>query len=84
MAITTISGREFTQDAARAEQAAKDGPVFITEQGQPCFVLLTIKEYIKLGGGEPSIDDLLAHDEAASIDVEFPKMNLLLQPVDSD
>jgi predicted nucleic acid-binding protein len=23
MAITTISGREFTQDAARAEQAAK-------------------------------------------------------------
>jgi len=29
MAITTLSGREFNQDIARAKRAAENGPVMI-------------------------------------------------------
>lgn len=31
--ITTLSSREFNQDASRAKKAALNGPVFITDRG---------------------------------------------------
>ena len=53
MTITTLSSREFNQDAGRAKKAANDGPVFITDRGRPAHVLLSVEEYRKLtGGGE--------------------------------
>jgi prevent-host-death family protein len=45
MAITTLSSREFNQDAAKAKRAARKGPVFITDRGRPAHVLLSIEEY---------------------------------------
>ena len=32
MAITTLSSRQFNQDASKAKKAAKQGPVFITDR----------------------------------------------------
>lgn len=31
--ITTLTSREFTQDASKAKSAAENGPVIITDQG---------------------------------------------------
>ena len=62
MAITTLSSREFNQDAAKAKRAA--------------HVLLSIKEYQQITNKGKSILDLLAMPEMAEIDVdfEFPRM----------
>ena len=72
MAITTLSSREFNQDTSRAKQAARKGPVFITDRGRPAHVLLTFDEYQKLTGesfGSQTLGDLLATPGAE--DVEF-------------
>ena len=57
---TTISSREFNQDLGRAKKVAKDGPVIITDRGQPAHVLLSIEEYMRLTGPQKTIIELLA------------------------
>ncbi|MBC7982285.1 MAG: type II toxin-antitoxin system Phd/YefM family antitoxin [Candidatus Obscuribacterales bacterium] len=69
MTITTISSREFNQDASGAKKAAAAGPVFITDRGRPAHVLLSIEEYQKLAGGPTNIVDMLAMPGVE--DVEF-------------
>lgn len=60
MAITTLSSRQFNQDASKAKKAAKAGPVFITDRGRPAHVLLTFDEYQRITRGHAKIADLLA------------------------
>jgi prevent-host-death family protein len=55
MTITTLSSREFNQDAGRAKKAAKRGPVFITDRGRPAHVLLTIEEYRRITNKQENI-----------------------------
>ncbi len=61
MEITTFSSREFNQAASRAKKAAKRGPVFITDRGQPAHVLLSIEEYRKITGKSKSIARSVGH-----------------------
>lgn len=82
MAITTISSREFNQDTSGAKRAAKEGPVFITDRGRHAYVLLTIDDYHKLSGDEPSIIDLLHMPGAADVEFDPPRMNLVTKPAD--
>jgi prevent-host-death family protein len=74
MAITTLSSREFNQDATKAKKAAKRGPVFITDRGRPAHVLLTIEEYQRITHKKENIVDLLAMPEVAEIDFDPPKL----------
>lgn len=74
MSITTLSSRQFNQDASRAKKAAKDGPVFITDRGRPSHVLLTIEAYQTLTGSRASIIDLLAMPGAEEIEFEPPRL----------
>jgi prevent-host-death family protein len=74
MPITKLSSREFNQDTGKAKRAAKKGPVFITDRGNPSHVLLTAEEYARITGGEKNIADLLAMPEAAGIEFEPPRM----------
>lgn len=74
MAITTLSSREFNQDATKAKKAAKRGPVFITNRGRPAHVLLTIEEYQRITHKRENIVDLLAMPEVAEIDFDPPKL----------
>jgi prevent-host-death family protein len=73
MAITTLSSREFNQDASRAKKAASAGPVFITDRGRPAHVLLTIEDYRKLSGTKQTIADLLAMPNAGEVEFEAPR-----------
>lgn len=82
MAITTLSSREFNQDASRAKKAAKDGPVFITDRGRLAHVLLTIEDYQRLTGASSSIVDLLALPEVAGTDFEPPRAQGFSKPAD--
>jgi prevent-host-death family protein len=83
MTITRLSSREFNQDTGRAKNAARSGPVFITDRGRPAHVLLTFEDYQRLTGGQDSIIDLLglAPDEA-DIALETDTSRDLARPAD--
>lgn len=74
MSITTISSREFNQDAGRAKKAAEKGPVIITDRGRPAHVLLRFEDYQKLLGVGPSLLEALAQKEEGDFDFEPPRM----------
>jgi prevent-host-death family protein len=74
MTITTLSSREFNQDASGAKKAAKRGPVFITDRGRPSHVLLSIEEYQKLAGGAATIADLLAMPGIEDVEFDPPRV----------
>lgn len=82
MAITTLSSRQFNQDASKAKKAAMLGPVFITDRGRPAHVLLTFDEYKKITGRQTKIADLLAMPGIEDIEFEIPPMRDLAQPAD--
>ena len=82
MPVTTLSSREFNQDASGAKRAASKGPVIITDRGRPAHVLLTIEAYQKLTQKSASIADLLAMPGAADIDFEAPRVGRIARPAD--
>jgi prevent-host-death family protein len=82
MAITTISSRQFNQDASGAKNASRNGPVIITDRGRPANVLLTIEEYRRLTGGGRKIADLLAMPGIEEVELEIPRRDELARPTD--
>jgi hypothetical protein len=82
MAITTLSSRQFNQDASKAKKAAQAGPVFITDRGRTAHVLLTFEAYKKLTGGRTKIADLLAMPGIEDIELDIPPLRDLAQSAD--
>jgi prevent-host-death family protein len=82
MPTTTVSSREFNQDTSRAKKAAKLGPVFITDRGQPAHVLLSIDEYRKLTGGQMTLVEALAQPNAPDFDFTAPRASKLFRTPD--
>lgn len=82
MTITTLSSREFNQDASKAKKAAMSGPVFITDRGRPAHVLLTYDAYKKIAGKRTKIADLLAMPGIENIELDIPKLRDLARPAD--
>ena len=80
--ITTLSSREFNQEASKAKKAAEIGPVIITDRGRPAHVLLTFDEYKRLTGGGARIADLLAMPGVEELDLETPSSRELARPAD--
>ncbi|MDQ1316045.1 MAG: hypothetical protein QG662_2154 [Pseudomonadota bacterium] len=84
MSITTLSSREFNQDASRAKKAARQGPVIITDRGKPAHVLLSFEEYQRITGSQKKIADLLAMPGIADIELEIPALKDRAQPAELD
>ncbi|MFZ1642429.1 MAG: type II toxin-antitoxin system Phd/YefM family antitoxin [Candidatus Contendobacter sp.] len=82
MTITTISSRQFNQDASGAKNASKNGPVIITDRGRPAHVLLTIEEYRRIAGGGRKIADLLAMPGIEEVELAIPRRDELARPAD--
>jgi prevent-host-death family protein len=80
--ITTVSSREFNQDASGAKRAASKGPVIITDRGRPAHVLLTIEAYQKLAQKSASIVELLAMPGVADVEFEPPRVGRMARPAD--
>jgi prevent-host-death family protein len=85
MTITTISSREFNQDAGGAKKSAEKGPVIITDRGKPAHVLLSFEDYQKLLRTGPSLLEALAQKENGDFDFNPPRMgDDISRPVDFD
>jgi prevent-host-death family protein len=83
VSITTISSRQFNQDAGGAKKAADKGPVIITDRGRPAHVLLSFDDYRKLLGASPSLLDVLAQKEDDDFEFDPPRMgDDISRPVD--
>lgn len=82
MTITTLSSRQFNQDASKAKKAAKAGPVFITDRGRPVHVLLSFDEYKRITGGRTKIADLLAMPGIEDRELDVPALRNLPQTTD--
>lgn len=82
MSITTLSSREFNQDASKAKKAAQNGPVIITDRGRPAHVLMTFEDYKHLTRQPTRIADLLAMPSAADADFETLLTRELAQAAD--
>ena len=74
MTLTTLSSREFNQDVSRAKRAADNGPVLITDRGEPAYVLLSHDAYRRLRGEEPGIRQLLDQPGMETLEFEPPRM----------
>lgn len=85
MTTTKFTSREFNQDTGGAKNAAKDGPVYITDRGEPSYVLLTFADYQRLAANQPSIIALLGQPPGIE-DVEFttPTSTETAKPADFD
>lgn len=70
---TTFTSREFNQDTAGAKREAADGPVFITDRGQPSHVLLSHAQYQRLTQAEPSVAAMFADPDSADVELPLPK-----------
>jgi len=82
MPITTLSSRQFNQDASKAKKAAEAGPVIITDRGRPAHVLLTFEEYRRITGERGRIADLLAMPGAEDVEIDIPLARELARPAD--
>jgi prevent-host-death family protein len=82
MTITTLSSREFNQDASRAKRAAKDGPVIITERGRPAYVLMTIEDYRKLTGGGRPLSRAVEQVDEGDFAFEPPRIEGIIRGAD--
>jgi prevent-host-death family protein len=81
MTVTTLTSHEFNQDTSRAKNAARLGPVFITDRGRPTHVLLTIKDYRQLAGGNMSLAEALAQPNVADFEFRPPRVGGMVKPL---
>ncbi|MDF1489112.1 type II toxin-antitoxin system prevent-host-death family antitoxin [Tessaracoccus caeni] len=57
-----MTSRDLNRDVSAAKRAANDGPVIITDRGEPAYVLLAIDDYRRLKDHR-TIVDVLRMDE---------------------
>lgn len=73
MSFTTLSGREFNHDTARAKRATAHGPVFITDRGRPSHVLLSIGEYQRITNQKRNLAEALSMPGLTDIEFDAPQ-----------
>jgi prevent-host-death family protein len=71
--MTTITGRDFNQNAAKARQLAEHEPIFVTDHGEPSHVLMSYALYQRLTHRQKSNAARVSMSEeaAAQIDDDF-------------
>ena len=77
---TMMTSREFNQSTGRAKKATANGPVFVTDRGEPTHVLLTIDEYERLTRARKNILERLAMPQGEilpNLDFEVIKLDIL-------
>jgi prevent-host-death family protein len=84
MSTTTFSSRDFNQRASEAKKAADKGPVFITDRGEPAYVLLSIEDYKALAAPREDIAALLAMPDAGDFELPIPPRRGLPKPAELD
>lgn len=81
MNVTTLTSREFNQNVSGAKNAARRGPVFVTDRGRPAYVLLTIEEYRRLACGNMNLAEALAQLDVADFEFRPPRVGGMVKPL---
>lgn len=83
-----ITSRDFNQNVSSAKRAAEDGPVVITDRGEPAFVLLRHAEYVRLTEGvtgqHRSIRAALTQRDVEDFEFTPPRVRGLIRDIDFD
>ena len=74
--MTSISAREFNRDVSAAKRLAGDGPVVITDRGDPAFVLLSIRDFRRLGENGTDLVTRLRLSEDVDLEIEAIDLGL--------
>ncbi|MFT4161047.1 type II toxin-antitoxin system prevent-host-death family antitoxin [Shinella sp.] len=82
MPITTLSSREFQQNANQAQKAARSGPVFITNRGRTAHVLLSYEEYQRITGSRRNLVEALSMPGLEDIELNIPRVRDMPRPAD--
>jgi len=82
MTITTLSSREFQQNANLAQKASHNGPVFITNRGKLSQVLLSIEHYQRMIEKKRNIVEALSMPGLDEIDLDVTPLRQLPHAVD--
>ena len=79
--MAEVTAPDFDRDVSAARRAASQGPVIITDRGQPSYVLLSIEDYRRLLAEERSIiewvsaaDDLDLEPGRLEVDLRVPEL----------
>jgi prevent-host-death family protein len=84
MGTITFTSQEFNQRASEAKKAAGEGPVFITDRGQPAYVLLNIKDYRAFTSPRENIGTMLAMPDVGDFELSIPARRDLPNAADLD
>jgi prevent-host-death family protein len=82
--VMTLTSHEFDQNVSEAKEAARNGPVFITDDGGPTHVLLTVEDYERLTGQTMSLAEALAQHDGSDFEFEPPRLDVVFKPADFD
>lgn len=74
--MAEITARALSKDVRAAIRAASEGPVVITDRGEPTHVLLSIKDYRRLLADTRSIVDWLSVDDGLDLEPDIVKVEL--------
>ena len=72
--IKSITSHEFNHNFSKYKREAKNGPIFITQRGILCNVLLSIEEYEILIEQRKTIIDFLSMQQGSEIDFEIKEL----------
>ena len=80
----TISSSELQNNPSMALQASQHGPVIITEQDQPAYVLMNMEEYRRLQDPPRTLGEALAMPGSADVEFDPPKLDVKLRDPELD
>jgi len=89
---TRVTSRDFNREPSRVKKAALQGPVVVTERGEPSMVVMSYAEYQRLTGNGRTLYDLMASlpelPDTPEIEETFEEINRrrkdLFRPIDFD
>ena len=73
---TRMTSREFNRDVAKAKRAAKEGPVIVTDRGEPAHVLISYQDFERLRRGR-TLADVFDDRVSGHIDIPIPERSSL-------
>jgi ligand-binding sensor protein len=83
MTNKTLSSMQFAQHFSEATQAARNGPVFMTEGGDIAYVLLNFADYQRLIREHRNMAELLSvPDMAAKVEFDPPRSSETVRAAD--
>ncbi|GGE08132.1 antitoxin [Aureimonas endophytica] len=83
MTVHRMTSRAFGENLVQAKEAAKEGPVFIDEEGQATHVLLSVEVYNKLRRSRTLLE-MAERWNGGDFDFDPPKLDFRSKPADLD